>query len=78
MKGLPWIFVRTYSVTVHNSTKFEQFISYQKEIKKQSDSTFKCQSYNCIVKYVIDRADIQVYNYSQKEISQHCQLMLSF
>jgi hypothetical protein len=33
MKGLPWIFVRTYSVTVHNSTKFEPFISYQKEIK---------------------------------------------
>ena len=33
MKGLPWIFVRTYSVIVHNSTKFEQFISYQKEIK---------------------------------------------
>ena len=34
MKGLPWIFVlHKYSVIVHNSTKFEQFISYQKEIK---------------------------------------------
>jgi hypothetical protein len=34
MKGLPWIFVlHKYSVIVHNSTKFEPFISYQKEIK---------------------------------------------
>ena len=79
MKGLPWIFVRTYSVIVHNSTKFEQFISYQKEIKNSLIAHSNVKATIVLLSlYVIDRADVQVYNYSQKEISQHCQFMLSF
>ena len=75
MKGLPWIFVRTYFVIVHNSAKFE----HQKEIKNSLIAHSNVKATIVLLSmYVIDRADVQVYNYSQKEISQHCQFMLSF